>query len=114
MHGHWAPDAPSQISFSRLACLNTHPEKLYEQKWEVGGGGLGREGAGGRVLDRGRKCKEGSFLSASLSSRLSKQSMPYSDQPLGCPTQCLEAQTGECFLLDFSSPPPSPIPSIRI
>lgn len=39
MHGHWAPDAPSQISFSRLACLNTHPEKLYEQKWEVGGGG---------------------------------------------------------------------------
>ena len=43
MHGHWAPDAPSQISFSRLACLNTHPEKLYEQKWEVGGGGNKRE-----------------------------------------------------------------------
>lgn len=57
MHGHLAPDAPSQIFFSRLACLNTHPEKLREQK----GGGAGM--AWGRVVDRGRKCKEDSFLS---------------------------------------------------
>lgn len=40
MPGHLAPDAPSPISFSRLACLHTHPEKLHKQK----------EGGGGRVL----------------------------------------------------------------
>lgn len=52
MHGHLAPDAPSQIFFSRLACLNTHPEKLREQKggcWH----GLGQGGGQRQKVQRG-------------------------------------------------------------
>lgn len=104
MHGHLAPDAPSQIFFSRLACLNTHPEKLREQK----GGVLAWLGGG--WWTEAESAKRTPFFP--LSSWLSKQSMPCSVSTPGLPSPMSGGRFNleSVFSLIFSSP--NPMPSI--